>query len=121
MNILKKSVKALVICIVLFIMLTALASLLMQTGLLQGNNARLCMYIILSLCCFFAGLMSAGIFTIKGILSGLFAAAVFIVFVWCGISLYTGEFNPVSLMNKVNLIPTAAGVIGGIVGSNTKK
>ena len=69
MDILKKSIKAFVICIVLFIMLTALASLLMHTGLLP----------------------------------------------------YTGEFNPVSLINKMNFIPAAAGMMGGIVGSNTKK
>ena len=121
MDILKKSIKAFVICIVLFIMLTALASLLMQTGLLPGDTARLCMYVILSLCCFFAGLMSAGIFMIKGILSGLLAATVFIVLVWCGISLYEGVFDPAGLINKINLIPLAAGMIGGIVGSNTKK
>lgn len=121
MDILKKSIKAFVICIVLFIMLTALASLLMQTGLLPGDTARLCMYVILSLCCFFAGFMAAGIFTLKGILSGICASVVFILLVWCGISLYTGEFNPVSLINKMNLVPLAAGMIGGIVGSNTKK
>lgn len=121
MDVLKKNIKAFVICIVLFIMLTALASLLMQTGLLPGDTARLYMYVILSLCCFFAGLMAAGVFTVKGILSGLFAAIVLIVFVWCGISLYAGVFNPAGLINKMNLIPLAAGMIGGIVGSNTKK
>ena len=121
MDILKKSIKAFGICIVLFIMLTALASLLMQTGLLQDNTSRLCMYVILSLCCFFAGLMAAGIFKLKGILSGILASIVFILLVWCGISLYTGEFNPVSLINKMNFIPAAAGTAGGIVGSNTKK
>lgn len=121
MDILKKSIKAFVICIVLFIMLTALASLLMQTGILPGSTARLCMYVILSLCCFFAGLMAAGVFTIKGILSGIGASIVFVIFVWCGISLYTGEFNPAGLINKMNFIPAAAGMMGGIVGSNTKK
>ena len=121
MDILKKSIKAFSICIVLFIMLTALASLLMQTGLLQDNTSRLCMYVILSLCCFFAGLMAADIFGLKGILSGLLASVAFILLLWCVISLYEGVFNPVSLINKMNFIPAAAGMIGGIVGSNTKK
>ncbi len=53
--------------------------------------------------------------------SGICASVVFILLVWCGISLYTGEFNPVSLINKMNFIPAAAGMMGGIVGSNTKK
>ena len=65
--------------------------------------------------------MAAGVFTIKGILSGIGASIVFVIFVWCGISLYTGEFNPAGLINKMNLVPLAAGMIGGIVGSNTKK
>lgn len=121
MDILKKSIKAFVICIVLFIMLTTLASLLMQTGLLPDKTSRLCMYVILSLCCFFAGLMAADIFGLKGILSGLLASVAFILLLWCGISLYTGEFNPAGLINKMNLVPLAAGMIGGIVGSNTKK
>ena len=121
MEILRKSIKAFVICVVLFIMLTALVSLLMQTGFLPGNAAGLCMYVILSLCCFLAGFMSAGVFSVKGILSGLCASVIFIIIVWCGISLCTGGFNPAGLLNKMNFIPIAAGVLGGIVGSNTKK
>ncbi len=121
MDTLKKSVKALAVCIALFAAMTAACSLMMQTGVLPDETAGLCMYVVLSLCCFAAGAMAAGIFPLRGILSGLSASAVLIVFVWCGISLYTGGINPVNMINRINLIPLAAGMLGGITGSNTKK
>ena len=116
-----KSVKAFAVCIALFAMMTAACSLMMQTGVLPDKSAGLCMYVVLSLCCFAAGALAAGIFPFRGILSGISASAVFVVFIWCGISLYTGEINPANMINKINLIPVAAGMLGGITGSNTKK
>ena len=121
MDKLKKSLKAFVVCIVMFIVLTALVSLLMQTGVMPDGAAGICMYVVLCLCCFCAGVMSAGIFACRGILSGVCAAIIFIALVWCGIALYTKCFNIESLLDMTNLIPAAAGIIGGIIGSNTKK
>ncbi len=121
MDTLKKSVKALAVCTALFVMMTAACSLMMQTGILPDDAAGLCMYVILSLCCFAAGALAAGIFPFRGILSGISASALFIVFIWCCISLYTGEINPAGMADKTNLIPAAAGMLGGITGSNTKK
>lgn len=121
MGTIKKSVKALAVCIALFAAMTAACSLMMQTGVLPDEAAKLCMYVILSLCCFAAGAAAAVILPFRGILSGISAAAVFVVFIWCGISLYTGEINPAGMINKINLIPLAAGMLGGITGSNTKK
>lgn len=121
MDKLKKSLKAFVVCIVMFVVLTALVSLLMQTGVMPDGIAGACMYAVLSICCLCAGIMSAGIFACKGILSGICAAVIFTAFIWCGISLYTRSFNTDSLFNLTNLIPAAIGTIGGIIGSNTKK
>lgn len=118
---LKKSIKSFAICILLFIMLTSIISLLMQTGIMSEKTAKPCMYMMLAICCFILGILYADIFSLMGILTGTGISILFVAFIWCVISAAFGAFNVDSLADKLNLIPVFAGMIGGIIGSNIKK
>ena len=113
---LRKSLKAYVIALVLFVALTfALAALVNFTGF-RENWTFGSLLVIMSISSLVLGMMEGRIFQKRGLLAGGAAAVFFLVSVQ---GLFAEEFS-LGKTGWLYLIPVAAGSLGGICGVNHK-
>lgn len=118
MSVFRKTFKAYVFCVVLFILLSfVLAALICFTGFSQ-KWAFGGLIADLSISCFFLGCMEGRIFGKKGLLVGLLSSVLLVLLILCSSGAVFGTvFTPHSLQ-VFHLIPLAAGTVGGVIGAN---
>lgn len=117
---LRKSLKAYVIALVLFVALTfALAALVNFTGFRETWTFG-SLLVIMSISSLILGMMEGRIFQKRGLLAGGAAAVFFLAIILVSVQgLFAEEFS-LGKTGLLYLIPVAAGSLGGICGVNHK-
>ncbi len=117
---LRKSLKAYVIALVLFVALTfALAALVNFTGFRETWTFG-SLLVIMSISSLVLGMMEGRIFQKRGLMAGGAAAVFFLAIILVSVQgLFAEEFS-LGKTGWLYLIPVAAGSLGGICGVNHK-
>ncbi|MDO4545550.1 MAG: TIGR04086 family membrane protein [Bacillota bacterium] len=121
MEILRKTLKAYILAILLFIVLTlVLAAVINFTGF-KEEWAFAGLVAILSVVTLLLGFLEGRIMERKGLLAGLGAAIVFLLLVLFAVgSVFSRSFG-VESFSVFYLIPLASGMVGGVLGTNSSK
>ncbi len=121
MEIIRRTLKAYIISIVLFLGLTfLLAAIIYFTGY-KESWSFVGLMVILSIASLVIGIMEGNIIGKKGLIVGLSAAAVFVMIILLAVGgVFAGAFGLESF-SAFYIIPVLIGAAGGILGANLNK
>lgn len=118
MDIIKKSLKAYILCIALFLILTfVLACIICFTPFKEEWSFK-SLIAVLTAVTFVLGLIEGKIIEKKGFIAGTAAALVFLVIILFSVSETFSESFNITGGGVFYIIPLISGTIGGIFGAN---
>ncbi|MDO4546435.1 MAG: TIGR04086 family membrane protein [Bacillota bacterium] len=121
MEILRKTLKAYILAILLFILLTLLLAAIINFTGFKEEWAFAGLMVILSVVTLLLGFLEGRIMERKGLLAGLGAAVIFLLLILFAVgSIFSRSFG-VESFSVFYLIPLVTGMVGGIFGTNSSK
>lgn len=121
MEIIRRTLKAYIISIVLFLGLTfLLAAIIYFTGYKESWSFA-GLIVILSIASLVIGIMEGNIIGKKGLIVGLAAAAIFVMIILLAVGgVFAGTFG-MENFSAFYIIPVLVGAAGGVLGANLNK
>lgn len=121
MEIIRRTLKAYMISICIFVIFTFLLAAVIYFTSFKESWAFAGLVIILSITSAIIGVMEANIFGKKGIFVGTAAAVVFLTLIFLVVAgIFAGTLT-MDGFNIVYIIPILAGSVGGVFGANLNK
>lgn len=120
MDILRKTLKILILVILLFMLLTIiLAAVIKFTGFKEEWSFA-GLIAILSLSTFVFGMLESGLTGKKGLVTGFISSLLFVALIIMSAAVFFADEFSADSFNVFYLIPVIAGAVGGILGVNRK-
>lgn len=121
MDIIRKSLKAYLIAVVLFLMLTFVLALIIKYTVFSESWAHIGLIVILAATTLFLGMIEGRLVGKRGLITGLVSSAVFVLIILISVgSVFAGNFSLESF-DILYVIPLISGIVGAVIGTNRSK
>lgn len=121
MAFIRKTLKAYIIVICVFILLTLLLAVLLRFTAFDEDWSFIGLVVVLSVTTLLLGIMEGNVIGKRGLLAGIVSAAVFLAIILLAVgSVFAGTPGKESI-HVSYLIPLLSGAVGGILGANSRK
>ena len=120
MGMIGKLLKGYLLSILIFVVLTAVAALLLKFTGVPESAGWICLIAAMSLSCLFLGAFTGNLSGKRGLLYGLLASVILVaLLVFFVLLCFSVQFSPEVLSWK-HAIPLVFGMLGGVGGANLK-
>lgn len=121
MGFIRRSLKAYIVAICLFVLLTLVLAALLRFTSFDEDWTQAGLAAALSVVTLLLGILEGNIAGKRGLLVGIVSAAVFLIIVFLAVGgIFTGSAEGLGLRASY-LIPLISGAVGGVLGTNSRK